>query len=92
MDKTCVYMVELTYEIEEGGHHLNGRAPIAVYKDLDEAINQALTNADDDFTYEDVKEAFEVETDVTIWWHPMEIGDKFAKRVSVTIHELPYIG
>lgn len=82
-----VYLVEVDYDTRIEGNDMHSHNVLGVYEDRELAIEQAMYNADSDLDTDDVRDALENEGEVDIWWHPMKVGEHFAKRVRATITE-----
>ena len=78
-----VYLVEVDYDTRIEGNDMHSHNVLGVYEDRE----QAMWNADSDLDTDDVRDALENEGEVDIWWHPMKVGEHFAKRVRATITE-----
>lgn len=82
-----VYLVELDYDTRIGGTNMHSHNVLGVYEDMEQAIEQAMWNANSYSSTEDVRDALENEGEADIWWHPMQFGEYFAKQVRATITE-----
>lgn len=60
---------------------------MAIYEDIGDAIKAAMANCDSDLTEQDIRDGIEAEGYCEVWWHPMIVGENFAKHVVATITE-----
>ena len=86
-DNKFVYTFEVDYDTTIGGDKLHSHNLVAIYENIDDAIKAAMMNCDSDLTEQDISDDLENEGYCEIWWHPMIVGDNFAKHVVATITE-----
>lgn len=82
-----VYTFEVDYDTTIRVDKLHSHNLVAIYEDIDDAIRAAMMNCDSDLTEQDIRDGMEAEGYCEVWWHPMVVGDNFAKHVVATITE-----
>ena len=82
-----VYEVSVDYDTTINGDKLHAHNTIGIYEDVDDAVEAAMINSDDDLTAEDAKRSIDLEGYVGICGHPMMIGGVYAKHVVATVTE-----
>ena len=87
MNNKYVYAFEVDYDTNIGMDKFHSHNLVAIYEDIDDAIKAAMMNCDSDLTEQDIRDGLEAEGYCEVWWHPMIIGENFAKHVAATITE-----
>lgn len=82
-----VYTFEVEYDTTIGGDKLHSHNLVAIYENIDDAIKSAMMNCDSDLTEQDIRDGVEADGRCEVWWHPMIVGENFAKRVVATVTE-----
>lgn len=80
-----VYAFEVDYDTTIGLDKLHSHNLVGIFEDIDDAIKAAMMNCDSDLTEQDIRDGLEAEGYCEVWWHPMMIGENFAKHVVATL-------
>lgn len=82
-----VYAFEVDYDTTIGLDKLHSHNLVGIFEDVDDAIKAAMMNCDSDLSEQDIRDGLEAEGYCEVWWHPMMIGENFAKHVVATLTE-----